>query len=117
MSKSSVGESVAGELPEVISGELRKIAGVLVRELHADPTLVGACAADVGIQLMARSYTPDQIAAWLEAEARELREIGPQLAQRKSGQQLSFVTPEAVVSRDAQAANSSGVPRIYGVQD
>ncbi len=56
--------------------EFRRIAGTLVGKADADSALVGACAAHTGIQFMLRDFASDQVAAWLEREAAQLRSFG-----------------------------------------
>ena len=47
-----------------------------MRQSGADATLVGACAVHVGIQFMLREFGAEQVASWIENEARALRDFG-----------------------------------------
>jgi hypothetical protein len=88
------------ELPMEYCDEFRMVGRAFITELDADSTLVGACAVHVGIGFMMHSCTPEQIAAWLEAE---LLEFVHQCLQGEPAQERSSAAPETPrgESRDA----------------
>ncbi len=62
-------------LPVEFCNAFRRAGGKLQRESGVEESLIGACAVHTGIQFMLRQYGPEDVAAWLEREARELRDI------------------------------------------
>jgi hypothetical protein len=101
MGTPSIHVNAVVELPLEYCDTFRKIAGSLITESDADPTLVGACAVHAGIGFMLRSYTPHEVAAWLEFEAHDLREFERQAAHRKARQAHSSAEVPKVGSSDA----------------
>ena len=72
------------KLPTEACDRLRKTGGELIRELGLDDALIGACAIHTGIQFLLRNYESDEVARWLEHEARELREFAKLKAAKHS---------------------------------
>ncbi len=62
-------------LPSEYCDAFRRTAGKLIREGGADESVVAACAVHTGIQFMLRAFAAEEVAAWLDEKAREIREF------------------------------------------
>jgi hypothetical protein len=71
-------------LPAEACNQFRRTGGELIRQSAMDESVVGACAVHVGIQFMLRDFDSEQVASWLEKEARTLRDFA-HLAERTPG--------------------------------